>query len=264
MKRALQRMPPFCHLTDTSKDMVKTVNSETLLHPNSHFTFSLADDSRNLHSDDGDKTSKKRAFERALTHPEAPIIGRKRAISVMAIDIDDHRKKRKILSECAPKCTPEEATLTAAELYARFFCTPPEHVTPFFNHHINAVIRNGTLVLSGTSPGKNSRRPPCTSASINTDENTIVHGDKHNCPAPAEGIGPMSERDPKTKMSLTSTSTTTFPTMASTLLTCQPLLLSTLSVLRIVEIVCICTHLKSHMHLILLTPQLQMEPKQNQ
>jgi hypothetical protein len=41
--------------------------------------------------------------------------------------------------------------------------------------------------------------PPCTSASIHTDENTIVHGDEHNCPAPAEGIGPMSERDPKTK-----------------------------------------------------------------
>jgi hypothetical protein len=37
------------------------------------------------------------------------------------------------------------------------------------------------------------------------------------------------------------------------------MLVSTLSVLRIVEIVCICTHLNSHVHLILLTLQLQME-----
>jgi hypothetical protein len=81
-------------------------------------------------------------------------------------------------------------------LYATFFRTPPEHVTPFFNHHIKAVIRNGTLVLPGTPPGTNSRRPPGTSASAHTDENALIHGDELNCPAPADGIGPMSERDP--------------------------------------------------------------------
>ncbi len=74
MKRALQRMPPFCHLTDTSKDMVKTVNSETLLHPNSHFTFSLADDSRNIHSDDGDKTSKDRLSNASLLTRRRPLL----------------------------------------------------------------------------------------------------------------------------------------------------------------------------------------------
>jgi hypothetical protein len=31
------------------------------------------------------------------------------------------------------------------------------------------------------------------------DENKIIHGDKTNCPAPADRIGPMSERDPSTK-----------------------------------------------------------------
>jgi hypothetical protein len=88
----------------------------------------------------------------------------------MEIGIDDHHKKRKISSEeCVPKWTPEEATLplrtnlttlptTSAELYATFFRTPPDHVTPFFNHHIKAVIRDGTLVLPGTPPGTNSRR----------------------------------------------------------------------------------------------------------
>jgi hypothetical protein len=126
---------------------------------------------------------------------------------VTAIDIDDHHKKRKISSECAPKWTPEEATLplctnltelptTSAELYATFFRTPPEHVTPLFNHHIKAVIRDGTLVLPGTPPGTNSPRPPGISASAHTDENAIIHGDELNCPAPADGIGPMSERDP--------------------------------------------------------------------
>jgi hypothetical protein len=87
-------MPPFYHPTDTSGDIVETVNSETLLHPNSPFPFSLTDDASNLHSDYGDGTSKQRAFECVLTHHQAPIIGRKRAISVMAIDIDDHHKKR--------------------------------------------------------------------------------------------------------------------------------------------------------------------------
>jgi hypothetical protein len=122
-------MPPFHNPTDTSEDIVETVNSEILLPSNSPFPFSLNDDESNLHSDDGDGTSTKKVFERALTHHHAPIIGRKRAISVMEIDIDDHHKKRKISSECIPKWTPEEATLplctnlttlptTSAELYA--------------------------------------------------------------------------------------------------------------------------------------------------
>ncbi len=129
MERAFQRMPPFHNPTDTSEDIVETVNSEILLPSNSPFPFSLNDDESNLHSDDGDGTSTKKVFERALTHHHAPIIGRKRAISVMEIDIDDHHKKRKISSECIPKWTPEEATLplctnlttlptTSAELYA--------------------------------------------------------------------------------------------------------------------------------------------------
>jgi hypothetical protein len=206
MERSLQQMPPFYHSTDTPEDIVETVNSEILLHLNSHFPFSLHDDGSNLHSDDGDGTSKERAFERVLTNHQAPIIGRKRAISVMAIDIDNYHKKRKISSECVPKWTPDEATLplctnittlptTAAELYATFFRTPPEHITPFFNHHIKEVIRDGTLVLPGTPPGTNCRHPPGTSASAHMDENAIIHGDKPNCPAPADGIGPMSERD---------------------------------------------------------------------
>jgi hypothetical protein len=68
---------------------------------------------------------------------------------------------------------------------------------------------------------------------------------------------------PVLKMLLTPTSATAFLIMASTKLTCQPLLLSTLSILRIVEIVCIFTRLNSHMHLILLTlqqPQLKRNP----
>jgi hypothetical protein len=185
MERALQRMPPFHNPTDTSEDIVETVNSEILFPSNSPFPFSLDDDGSNLHSDDGNDTSTKRAFERVLTHHQAPIFGRKGAISVMEIDIDDHHKKRKISSECIPKWTSEEATLplrtnlttlptTSAELYATFFRTPPEHVTPFFNHHIKAVIRNGTLVLPGTPPGTNSRRPPGTLASAHTDENVLA------------------------------------------------------------------------------------------
>jgi hypothetical protein len=200
-------MPPFYNPTDTSEDIVKTVNSEILSPPNSHFPFSLHDDESNLHSDDGDGISKKRAFERVPTHHHAPIIGRKRAISVMEIDIDDHHKKRKISSECAPQWTPEGKNFslrtnlttlptTISELYDIFFRTPHEHVTPFFNHHIKAVIRDGTLVLPGTPPGTNSRRPPGTSSPAHTDENAITHGDEPNCPAPVDGIGPMSERDP--------------------------------------------------------------------
>jgi hypothetical protein len=219
-------MPPFHNSTETSEGIVETVNLEILLHSNSHFLFSLHYDESNLHSDDGNGTSKERAFKRVLTHHLAPIIGRKRAISVMEIDIDDHHKKRKISFECIPKWTPEEATLplrtylmslptTSADLFATFFRTSPEHVTPFFYHHIKAVVRDGTLVLPGTPPGTNSRRPPGTSASAHTDENAIIYGDEPNCPAPADGIGPMSERDPKPKMPLTSTSTTIFLIMAS-------------------------------------------------
>jgi hypothetical protein len=104
-------MPSFYHPTDTSEDILEIVNSEIFLHSNSHFPLSLHDDASNLHSNDGDGTSKERAFERVLPHPQAPIIGRKRAISVMAIDIDNHHKKRKISSDCAPQWTPEEATL---------------------------------------------------------------------------------------------------------------------------------------------------------
>jgi hypothetical protein len=100
-------MPPFHHPTDSSEDIAKTVNSETILHSNLHFPFSLADDTSNLYSDDDDRTSAERAFEHVFTNSQAPIIGRKRAISVMAIDIDNHRQKRKISSECAPKWTPE-------------------------------------------------------------------------------------------------------------------------------------------------------------
>jgi hypothetical protein len=76
----LQRNFLFHHPTDTSEDIVETVNSETLLRPNSHFPFSLADDASNLHSDDGEGTNKERAFERVLTYLQTPIIGRKRAI----------------------------------------------------------------------------------------------------------------------------------------------------------------------------------------
>ena len=88
---------------------------------------------------------------------------------------------------------------TSAELYVTFFHTPPEHVTPFLNHHIKAVKSNGTLVLPGTPPGTNSRRPCCTSKSIHTDKNAIIHGDEPKYPAPADRIGPMSERDPSAK-----------------------------------------------------------------
>jgi hypothetical protein len=132
-------MPPFNHPTDTSEDIDETVKSEIWLHSNSHFPFYLHKDVSNLHSDDGDGTSKERAFERVLTHPQAPIIGRKRAIYVIVMDIDDHHKKRKISSKCAPQWTSEEATLPlrtnlatlptmSVELYAAFlFRTRPEN-----------------------------------------------------------------------------------------------------------------------------------------
>ncbi len=47
--------------------------------------------------------------------------------------------------------------------------------------------------------------PPGTSALIHTDENTIIHSDKPNCPAQANGIGPMSKRDPSAKHAVTPT-----------------------------------------------------------
>jgi hypothetical protein len=69
-----------------------------------------------------------------------------------------------------------------------------------FYYHSKAVIRNtSTLVLPGTPPGTNSRRPPGTSASIHTNENAIVHGDEPNCPALADGICLVSELGPKTE-----------------------------------------------------------------
>jgi hypothetical protein len=52
--------------TNASEDINKTVNSETLWRPNALFSISLDDDKSNLNSDDGAKTSKKRAF---LVHP---------------------------------------------------------------------------------------------------------------------------------------------------------------------------------------------------
>ena len=128
-------------------------------------------------------------------------------ISVMAIEVDDHRKKRKILSECALKWTPEEANvpirtnlttlpMTSAKLYNTFVHSSPGHVILFFKHHIKAVIWNGIFVLPGTPPGTSSRLPSSTSDSTHTDENTIIYGDETSCPAPADRIGPMSERDP--------------------------------------------------------------------
>ena len=82
-------MPPPQNPIDASEDIVETVNLETL-----SFPIFLADDASNLNSDDGAGTNKKRAFERFPTYPQAPIVGRKRAISVMTINVDDHRKKR--------------------------------------------------------------------------------------------------------------------------------------------------------------------------
>jgi hypothetical protein len=81
-------------------------------------------------------------------------------------------------------------------LYNSFFRASPGHVIPLFKHHIKTVIRDGTLVLPRTPPGTNSRRARSTSSSTHTAENTIIHGDEPNCPAPAEKIGPMSKCDP--------------------------------------------------------------------
>jgi hypothetical protein len=130
-----------------SEDIDETVNSETLSSPNAHFPISLHNDDFKLNSDDVAKTSKKRAFERILTHLRTPNIDGERAIPVTTIDFDDHCKKRNNLSEGAPKWTPEEANLplctnltapptTSAALYDMFFRTAAEHVTPFLNHHI--------------------------------------------------------------------------------------------------------------------------------
>ena len=144
---------------------------------------------------------------------------------MMAIDIDDHHTKRKISSKCAPKWTPEEATLMlrtnlttlpamSAKLYATFFRTPPEHVTPFFNHHINAVISGGTLVLPGTPPGTISRRwalqPPLTR--MRTQSSTVTSS---TAPPQLTELVQCPSVTPMPKMPLTPTSTTTFPIMAS-------------------------------------------------
>jgi hypothetical protein len=163
-------MPLFQNPTDASGEMTDAVNSKTLSPPNVHFPIPHDDGESNLNSFDGAGTNKKRAFERILTYPQSPMIGRERAISVMAIKDDGHHKNLKILPESALKCTPEGANLplctylttlptTSAELYKRFFRTSPEHVITFFNHHIEAVIRNGTLIVPGTPPGTNSRHP---------------------------------------------------------------------------------------------------------
>jgi hypothetical protein len=102
-------------------------------------------------------------------------------------------------SDLAAFYTSSDAFYDVCRIVCSFFCIPLEHVTPFFNHHFKAVIRDGTLVLPGTPPGTNSRHPPGTSVSAHTDENAIIHSNKPNCPAPADGIGPMSEPDPNAK-----------------------------------------------------------------
>ena len=122
--------------------------------PNEHFPISLDDDESKLNSDDGAETNKKGAFKRILIYPQSLIIGRKRAISVMAVEVDNHRKKGKILSECALTWTPEEVNIpqtnltmlptTSAELYnSALFRTSPEYVMPnltIIDHH-KALIR---------------------------------------------------------------------------------------------------------------------------
>ena len=109
----------------------------------------------------------------------------------MRSEVDSGRKELSLLTNLTTLPT------TSSKLYDTFFRTPPEHVTPFFNHHIKAVTRDGTLILPGTPQSTNSRHPPPgTSASAHTDENAIIHGDELNCPALADGIGPMSKRDP--------------------------------------------------------------------
>jgi hypothetical protein len=207
MERAFQRMPPFHHPTNTTGDIVKTVNSKHLSVENSPFATFLDNDERNNQSDDGDGTSKKRAFDSLSTYLCAPEIDEERAKTVTANNIDDHRKKRKFSSECTLEWTPEQVNLppgtnltelptTSAELYEVFFPTSPGNVIPFFRHHINAVIRGGALVLPGTPPGTNSRRTRGTSFPAHDDGNASTNGDATNSPAPTDEIGPMSERDP--------------------------------------------------------------------
>jgi hypothetical protein len=128
--------------------------------------------------------------------------------------------------------------------------------------NVHAVIHDGTLVfLPGTPPGTNSRHSPGTLASAHTDENPIIHGDEPNCPAPSDGIGPMSERDPNGENAVDINFN---DDISDDGLTVVNMSATTLSVLRIVEIVCICTRLNSNVHLILLTIQLRTEPEQNQ
>ena len=207
MERAIQRMPPFHHPTNTPGDIVKTVNSTNSPAENAHFATFLDNDERSIQSDDGDGTNKKRAFDSLSTYLCAPEIDREQAKTVTANDVDDHRKKRKFSADCELEWTPEQVNLpprtnltelptTSAELYEVFFPTSPGNVIPFFRHHINAVIRGGALVLPGTPPGTNSRRTRGTSVPAHNDENAGTDGDATNCPVPADEIGPMSERDP--------------------------------------------------------------------
>jgi hypothetical protein len=109
---------------------------------------------------------------------------------------------------------------------------------------------------------QNSCCPCSTSASTHTDENTIIHGDEPKCPAPADGIDLMSERDPSVENAVNPNFNDNISDNGLTVITCQPLLLSALTILRIVELVCICMCQNSHVHLILLTLQLQTVPEQ--
>ena len=58
---------------------------------------------------------------------------------------------------------------------------------------------SGALYWRGTSNISYSRCPCSTLDSTHTDENIIIHGDETDCPTPADGIGPMSKRDPRAK-----------------------------------------------------------------
>jgi hypothetical protein len=111
----------------------------------------------------------------------------------MAIDIDDHHKKRKICTNLTTLLT------TSAELYATFFCTALLLST---SHRSSITILKRSYATAHSSYLEHPRykelpRSPGTSALIHTDENAIIYGDKPNCPAPAaDRIGPMSERNP--------------------------------------------------------------------
>jgi hypothetical protein len=266
---AIQRMPPFQNPTDTSRDIAETVESKISSPTNQHFPISLADDASNLNSDDGAGTSEKRASGDFPTYPQAPFIHGERAILVTAIEVDDHCKKRRILSKCALKWTPEQASFPLHTILRRSQQRPP-----------NCTTRSSALLL-GTSYRCLStilRRSFATALSSYQE-----HPQVQTPAVPAALLPPLTRlRTPSStvmsptappqlkklvqcpsvirvlKMLLTPTSLTTFPIMASTLLTCKLLLLSTLRILRRVEIVCICTRLNSHEHSII--PNLRRNP----